>query len=658
MTDMAGVDALLERAAELLSGGSIDEAECLYRAVLCDDPENVTALHYLGAICCQSQRHGEALTYLEHAARLRPDRNDVQHSLGVAHLVAGNMDTAEAAFRKCVEQEPNDCESRRSLAAVLERSGRRREAAEAYAAAAEQEPHDADAQLRAGRALLACNQPAEARPFLARASELRPDDTQTKLCLGAALLESWHPAAAIACVAPLTTAADDRVAASAHFYTGLAHSRIGNSETAVAQLERSVSLQPDVAAHSALLRAMHYVAGADEAAIERAHRAWAELYLPAARPARRTSRIAGPKRIGFVSRLFGQHASILFGFVSPHGTEFRTYCYADKFESGTEPAQAIRTVCENWRDTTALTNDELRELIAEDGIDLLVNCDGQFTAERLALFTAAPQVKASLLLYPSRTGLAQVDYQISDALIDAPGCEDANCRSEKLIRLPTFVCFRPPANAPETAPPPLLGTGRITFGSFSVPCKINAAVARVWSAILREIPDSKLILHSYVPGSGDSNEMMPDIRNRLLDLFAANGIDCGRIETIGYLPLREHLELYQRVDVALDPFPYHGFMTTLHALWMGVPVVTLPGTRRVSRTGLSFLTHAGVPELIARTEQEYIEIAVTAARDGRALARLRASLRDRVRSSALCDTAAFRASVREAVNTMLAHADS
>jgi predicted O-linked N-acetylglucosamine transferase (SPINDLY family) len=342
----------------------------------------------------------------------------------------------------------------------------------------------------------------------------------------------------------------------------------------------------------------------------------------------------------------------------PHGTEFRTYCYADRFEGGTEPAQAIRTVCEEWRDTSALTNDELRELIAEDGIDLLVNCDGQFTAERLALFATAPQVKASLLLYPSRTGLAQVDYQISDAFIDPADSDHASCRSERLIRLPIFVCFRPPANAPEIAPPPSLRTGRITFGSFSVPSKINAAVARVWSAILREIPDSKLILHSYVPGSGECNEMMPDVRSRLLDLFAGNGIDCDRIETIGYLPLREHLELYQRVDVALDPFPYHGFMTTLHALWMGVPVVILPGARRVSRTGLSFLTHAGLPEYIARTEQEYIDIAVTAAGDGRALARTRAALRERVRSSALCDMAAFSASVREAVNAMLAHANS
>jgi predicted O-linked N-acetylglucosamine transferase (SPINDLY family) len=239
-----------------------------------------------------------------------------------------------------------------------------------------------------------------------------------------------------------------------------------------------------------------------------------------------------------------------------------------------------------------------------------------------------------------------MDWRLTDAWADPPGVSDL-FYSEKLFRLPrAFLCFAPPAGAPVVARPPAISRGRITFGSFNYLPKINPRVVEVWSEILRKVPGSRLLLKSH----GLSDEFS---RRGMLRRFAARGIEPERLELFGKIPsLSGHLQLYDQIDVALDPFPYNGTTTTCEALWMGVPVVTLAGKTHAGRVGVSLLTSVGLTRLIAGDRKQYVNIAAELAVDLPALAELRGGLRQRVAQSPLTDAAGFARDVETAFRQM------
>ena len=226
-----------------------------------------------------------------------------------------------------------------------------------------------------------------------------------------------------------------------------------------------------------------------------------------------------------------------------------------------------------------------------------------------------------------------MDYLLTDAWVDPPGME--TCYSEQLVRLPkSFCCYRPPHESPPVNALPAESRGDITFASLNNPAKLNEQVIALWATLLTALPTSRLILQA---------KAFADARTCALfrERFARHGIAGVRIEMLATMNFQEHLAVYHVVDIALDPFPWCGHTTSCHALWMGVPVITLPNDRHAGRMTASVLHNIGLPEYIADSPDDYIKIAQRLSQDPQHLSDLRHGLRARMQASALCDGAAF-----------------
>jgi protein O-GlcNAc transferase len=251
-------------------------------------------------------------------------------------------------------------------------------------------------------------------------------------------------------------------------------------------------------------------------------------------------------------------------------------------------------------------------------------------------------VQVTYLGYCASTGLETMDYRLSDPHLDPPD-SDLSHYTERTIRLPeTYWCYAPADLTPEPSlSPPVEETGHITFGCLNNFAKVSPA-SDLWAEILQNVPGSRLIVHSH-PGTH-----LKTVRER----FADKNVSPDRLEFMGRQAHREYLATYGRIDIALDPFPWGGGITTCDALWMGVPVVSLIGRTAVGRGGASILSNIGLPELIARTPQEYIEIAISLATDLPRLAELRRTLRSRMQASPLMDAPRFARNVEAAYQQM------
>jgi len=265
---------------------------------------------------------------------------------------------------------------------------------------------------------------------------------------------------------------------------------------------------------------------------------------------------------------------------------------------------------------------------------------------RLLLFARKPApAQVSYIGYPDTTGLHTMDYRITDEWHDPPGMSEAY-HTEELIRLPRCCwSYAPGGDLPAAGTLPAEATGVFTFGVMNRLVKVTRRMIELWARILSAVPKSRLMV---IFARGVEAEL--SVRER----FGAAGIDTGRLVFVAHRPRPEYLELFNEVDMALDTFPYAGMTTTCDALWMGVPTVTLAGQTHVSRTGVSLLSAVGLPELIARTPEQYIEIAVGLASDRPGLAALRAKLREQVERSALADGVGLAAAIEAAFRQMWA----
>jgi predicted O-linked N-acetylglucosamine transferase (SPINDLY family) len=265
----------------------------------------------------------------------------------------------------------------------------------------------------------------------------------------------------------------------------------------------------------------------------------------------------------------------------------------------------------------------------------------------LPVFALKPApVQVTYLGYPNTTGLAGMDYRLTDAVADPPGATEA-FHTETLVRLPHgFLCFTPPAQDIPLRPPPILANGFVTFGSFNMLAKVTPDVVRCWAQLVRNIPGSRL--HLKAIGLGEAGT-----RTRIVTQFSEYGIGAERLSLHGHTnSLGSHLEHCQSVDIALDTFPYNGTTTTCEALWMGVPVVTQAGRLHAGRVGASLLTQIGCPELIAAGIPGYMRMARELATNPARLTQYRNTLRARLVASTLCDTRAFTHSIEEAYRTI------
>jgi protein O-GlcNAc transferase len=207
--------------------------------------------------------------------------------------------------------------------------------------------------------------------------------------------------------------------------------------------------------------------------------------------------------------------------------------------------------------------------------------------------------------------------------------------TERIVRLPhDYVCYGPPDYAPDITRLPAPDKGHVTFGCFNRLAKLSDETLALWARVLDAVPRSRLLLNT-------KELACRSLRERVIGRFAGVGVDRDRLDL---WPGGSHVEMlaaYGEVDVALDPMPYSGGLTTLESLWMGVPVITLPGRRFCARHSLSHVTVLGHPEWAAEDADGYVRIAACFAADLGSLAALRAGMRARMAASPLCDGLAF-----------------
>jgi predicted O-linked N-acetylglucosamine transferase (SPINDLY family) len=319
------------------------------------------------------------------------------------------------------------------------------------------------------------------------------------------------------------------------------------------------------------------------------------------------------------------------------------FCYAQVLMPDATTRRFQRCIG-HWRSTIGLSDEQVAAQVREDRIDILVDLKLHTSGNRLPVFARKPApVQVTWLGYPGSTGLTTIDYRLSDPHLDPMGM-DESIYSEKTVRLPhCFWCYDPldgrdvPVNRL-----PAQSNGFVTFGCLNNFSKVNDSVLRLWAGLLRVVSGSRLLL--LAPEGSH--------RQRALELLHREGISGERVEFVVPRPRRQYLEYYQRIDLGLDTLPYNGHTTSLDSLWMGVPVVTLVGETVVGRAGLCQLMNLGLPELIARTPEDYVRIATELAQDHARLAGLRATLRARMEASPLMDAPGFARDIEAAYRQM------
>jgi predicted O-linked N-acetylglucosamine transferase (SPINDLY family) len=341
-------------------------------------------------------------------------------------------------------------------------------------------------------------------------------------------------------------------------------------------------------------------------------------------------------RIGFVSSNFtglvvGHFLRAVFGALDQ--SRYALYCYSSTPSLDALGVELRAKACV-WRDIAALDDDAAAALICSDQIDILVDLAGHMTGNRLLIFARKPApIQVAWLDYFDTTGLETMDYLITD-----PATTPAHSPqrfTEALLRLPASrFCFAPLAAAPPPAALPMRNKGYVSFGSFNRIDKMNERVIAAWAAILRRIPDSRLVLKNVAL-------TVPDVAEHCRAGFAAHGVGAERLDLRAPSAHREMLAEYGDIDIALDTFPYNGGATSLDALWMGVPIVALAGERMIARQTAAMLACVDLQDFVARSADEYVELAVSKALEPEPLSAIRSGLRACMRASPLCDASRF-----------------
>jgi protein O-GlcNAc transferase len=484
-----------------------------------------------------------------------------------------------------------------------------------------------------------CGQPDRARRFWKRWTELQPRSVEPLWNL-AVCYDTEH----------------DAEAAEMHFrkvmelaprYPEL-HRMLGNVLRSTGRIEEAIALYregmrffpQDTHQSGNYLYALHYDPSYSPEQIHTEHAAWGralESAIPAANAHANDRSPDRPLRIGYVSPDFRGHPvgySLLPLFRQHDRSRFEIYCYSD-----TRPPDDVTTLLRQfanvWRDTTKLSDAELAAQVAQDRVDVLVDLVMHTGGMRLGMFAQKPApIQLTWLAYPGSTGLTRMDYRFTDPVLDPPGQTD-HFYTEQSLRLETFWCFEPPDNSPAVGPLPAEKNGYITFGCLNNFLKVNDAVLDLWREILAAVPDSRLVL---VPPKGKITDR---VREKL-------GVAPGRLIGLPRESRLEYLKNYHRIDLALDPFPCTGGVTTLDGLWMGVPVVTLSGPTVVSRGSLSILSNVGLSELAVNNKANYVALAVALVRDSDRLRKLRARLRERLERSVLMGAGRFARQIESA----------
>ena len=632
--------------------GRLDEALAAYQQAVALQPDFAEALSNLSQVLREKQRHDEAIQACQKAITLRPTFPPAFNNLGSALGAKGRLAESIEAFRKAVALDPQYGTAFANLAQALAKAGRTDEALPYYRQALTLIPEHAETWRSFGETWFKRERYDAAVAACQRAVELRPDYAEAYNTLGASFQAMDQYTEAIDAYRKAIAQRPEYALARDNLATVL--SLIGRHTESRAEFQRALALRPDdIETHCHLLFHLHYDPKGDPQMIAEAHRHWSRCHAqPLKHLIRPHANDRDPNRrlkIGYVSPDFRRHpvAPMVLPLIATHDhAHFEVFCYAQVPQPDVMTAR-FQQHAQQWRSTVGLSDQQVAEQIRQDQIDILVDLAGHTAGNRLLVFAQKPApVQVARQGYPDTTGLNTIDYRMTDAYADPPGLADT-LHTERLIRLPqTNWLYQPPPEEASVEPCPFESGMPITFGCFNTFAKVTEPMLHLWAQILQAVPQSRLLLKG-------KQLVSEDVRRHVLALFHSHGISADRLELVGKTPkIIEHMHLYRRMTIALDPFPYHGTTSTCEALWMGVPVITLAGQTHVSRVGVSLLTNVGTPELIAQTPEEYLRIAVDLATDRPRLTHLHAMLRQMLQSSPIMDYPRFARHVENAYRTM------
>lgn len=530
-------------------------------------------------------------------------------------------------------------------ALALAQAGDPEAAAAQYAAAIAEHPGNPGLLVNASNVFKSLGRIDQAREQLKQALAIAPDLAGGWYNLGILYQETWWLEEALEAFlrahAIEKPRGDTALCRTLTMSIGLALQQSGQWRRSRQFLEEAAAAFPQAAADYIRLALFTWVEDDEATPEERleAHVRWAKRYadpvLPAAVAHRNTREPERPIRVGFVSGDFRSHAvSIFFEPLLRHHDRnaLQVTCY-DNTRNTDAVTEILKGIAPRWCSISDCSDEALAAKIRDDGIDVLVDLSGHTARNRLNAFALKPApIQITWLGSRLGTGMAAMDYRLTDAHVDPPGISEGRHR-ERLLRLSgSQWCYGELHTSPEVSPLPLAANGHVTFGSFNLVDKLNDEVQKTWAEILNALPGSRLVMVGIPFGS---------FRDRLLDRWQALGISKERIDLHGYLRREQFQAAHHEVDIALDSFPYNGGTTTCESLWMGVPVLAIAGTSTSGRTSISLLTAAGLQDWLAPDREGYVRMAIARSADPDSLARLRAGMRNHLRASPLMDGAAF-----------------
>jgi len=627
------------------------EALKYFRMALNSAPGDAGIHYNIGNLLRHQEQFQEAINAYREALAITPDSALCWNNLGLAQQELGQLSEAEESFRQAIYHSPDAAGIYSNFGNVLCDDNRQVEAIEQYRKAIEIDPSYAEAWNNMGMAFWSQGENETAIEYYQKALQLDPRSPAACNNMGNAYSALGQYEKALSYFQQVLALDPDNAETLNNI--GNSYNEQGQYEIALKYFRRTLEIKPlFTAAHSNMLFLLSYNVLLPPREMLEAHLEWDRVHGHAGRKhGYRHPSTGDPNkrlRIGYVSPDIRLHAVSFFlePILRKHDRrQVEVFCYAEVSRPDNVTAH-LRALADHWRSTVGLTDEALAHRIHEDGIDILVDLAGHTAGNRLGAFSYKPApVQASYLGYFTTTGLAAMDYWISDAVLTPD--DTAELSTETIYRLPRCcLSYQHPAEAPPVSIPE---NNVITFGSFNHLSKISTATVALWSKVLQAVPHSQLLLKT---------KQLADtaVQHKIQARFAERGISADRLILLPMTPtVQEHLGIYGQVDIALDTIPRTGGSTTTEALWMGVPVITLAGKRFIERLSTTMLSAVGLDELITHSPEEFVACAAALANDHDRRTSLRTSLRQRMMESPLCDASGLCQALESAYRSMWQH---
>lgn len=617
--------------------GDLAAAEASFRRALQINPDSVADLSHLGSVLKAQGRLDEADICYRRALQIKPDYADAHYNLATLLKELGRPDEAENSYRQALRFNPDFVYAYYNLANVLLSQSRLTEAASGYREAIRLKPDFAEAHNNLGIVLRELGRPAEAEASYLEAIRIQPDYAEAHSNLGITLHELGRSSDAAQRIKQALLISP--MLAEAHCNLGNVLLGLGRQAEAQASYRRALQCDPDFAeAHSNLIFTMDLAVGSDTAMQQQERKNWHAAHAAHLYQQRNFSNARDPDkrlRIGYVSADFRVHsAAYAFGAMltkfSPDDFEIVAYSNSNREDAMTQRFQQHVTL---WRKIICMSDEAVVDMILADGIDILVDLSGHSSGNRLLVFARKPApIQITAWGYASGTGLRAMDVFFSDTIFVPP--EEASLYAEQVRYLPCAISYFSPDVAPDVSRLPALSGHGVTFGSYNRLAKNSEAAYRAWAKILRAVPDSRMIFKTPVLDDAA-------VQDQVRAYFTSAGVAAERIILLGKSPHDEHMAAFNQIDISLDPFPHGGGVSALEGLLMGVPVVTLNWPSLAGRISASIMTTLAMPDWIAGSEDEYVQLAIQKATDIPSLSVLRGQLRGRFMTSVIGDQTAY-----------------